>query len=96
MVAETEDLISEQSVKREMIINHYVKDEKQESPDCQTRKQHLKDWSDDTLRIKGEGHAEALSKFQIQLKHLIASQQIFRNSICIEQIRQCAALMQMI
>ena len=73
MVAETEDFIFEYSMRREMITNHYVKEEEQESPYCKMRKQHLRDWPDDTLRIEEEGHAEALSKFQKQLQHFIAS-----------------------
>ena len=73
MVAETEDFIFEYSVTREMITNHYVKEEEQESPYCKMRKQHLRDWPDDTLRIEEEGHAEALSKFQKQLQHFVAS-----------------------
>ena len=32
MVAETEDFIIEYSMRREMITNHYVKEEEQESP----------------------------------------------------------------
>ena len=73
MVAETEDFIFEYSMTREMITNHYVKEEEQESPYCKMRKQHLRDWPDDTLRIEEEGHTEALSKFQKQLQHFIAS-----------------------
>ena len=73
MVAETEDLIIEYSMKREMITNLCVKEEEQESPYCKMRMQHLRDWPDDTLRIEEEGHAEALSKFQKQLQHFIAS-----------------------
>ena len=67
MAAETEDLMIEYSMRREMITNHFVKEEEQESPYCKMRKQHLRDWPDDTLRIEEEGHAEALSKFQKQL-----------------------------
>ena len=73
MVAETEDFIFEYSMRREMITNHYIKEEEQESPYCKMRKQHLRDWPDDTLRVEEEGHAEALSKFQKQLQHFIAS-----------------------
>ena len=73
MVAEAEDLIIEYSMRREMIANHYVKEEEQESPYCKIRKQHLRDWPEDTLRTEEEGHAEALSKFQKQLQHFIAS-----------------------
>ena len=73
MVAETEDFIFEYSMRREMITNHYIKEEEQESPYCKMRKQHLRDWPDDTLRIEEEGHAEAVSKFQKQLQHFIAS-----------------------
>ena len=46
-----------------MHYNRYVKEEKQESPFCKMRKQHLREWPDDTLRIEEEGHAESLSKF---------------------------------
>ena len=64
MVAETEDLFIEYSMRIEMITNHYVKEEEQESPYCKMRKQYLRDSPVDTLRIEEEGHAEALSKFQ--------------------------------
>ena len=73
MVAETENFIFEYSMRREMIANHYIKEEEQESPYCKMRKQHLRDWPDDTLRIEKEGHAEALSKFQKQVQHFITS-----------------------
>ena len=72
-VAEKEDFIIECSMKREMITNLFVKEEEQESPYCKMWKQHLRDWPDNTLRIKEEGHEEVLSKFQKQLKHFIAS-----------------------
>ena len=62
MVAETEDLIIEYSMRREMITNHYIKEEEQESPYCKTRKQHLRDWPDDTLRIEEEGHGRGSVK----------------------------------
>ena len=93
MVAETEDFIFEYSMTREMITNHYVKEKEQEIPYCKMRKQHLRDWPDDTLRIEEEGHAVALSKFPKQLHYFIASYQIFRNSIRKEQIRRCTVLM---
>ena len=51
MFAETEDLIIEYSMRREMITNHFVKEEEQESPYYKMRKQHARDWPDDTLRI---------------------------------------------
>ena len=72
MIAETEDLIIEYSMTREMITNHYVTEEEQESPYCKMQKQHLRNWPDDT-RIEEEAHAEALSKSQKQLQHFIAS-----------------------
>ena len=74
MVAETEDLIIEYSMRREIVIHLYNKEGEQENPNCKMRKQHLRDWPDDTLRIEKEGHAGALSKFHKQLKHFIASQ----------------------
>ena len=60
VVADTEDLIIEYSMRKEMITNLYVKDEEQESPYCKLRKQHLRDCPDNTLGIKEERHAEAL------------------------------------
>ena len=56
-----------------MNTNHYVKEEEQECSYCKERKQHPRDWPDATMRIEEEGHAEALSNFQKQLKHFIAS-----------------------
>ena len=73
MVAETEDLIIEYSMTREMITNYYGKEEERESPYCKMRNQHLRDWPGNTLRIEEDGHKEALSKFQKQLQHFIAS-----------------------
>ena len=63
-VAETEDLIIEYSMRREMITNLYIKEAEQERPYCTMPKQHLREWPDDTPSIKEEGYAEALSKFQ--------------------------------
>ena len=37
MVAETEDFIFEYFMRGEMITNHYVKEEEQESPYCKMR-----------------------------------------------------------
>ena len=52
MVAETEDFIFEYSMRREMITNHYVKEEEQENAYCKMRKQHLRDWPDWELKRK--------------------------------------------
>ena len=61
--SETEDLIIEYSMRREIITNPYIKEGDQESPNCKMLKHHLRDWPDDTRRIKEEGLSEALSQF---------------------------------
>ena len=53
----------------------YNKEGEQESPNCKMQKRNPRDWPDDTQRIKEEGHAEALSQFQKQLKQFIISSQ---------------------
>ena len=64
-------------MREKIITNLYVKEDEQESPYCKMQKQHLRDWSDDTRKIKEEEHAEVLSKFQkhmTQIKQSVASE----------------------
>ena len=53
-----------------------VKEGEKDSPYGKLRKRHLRDWLDDTLRIKDAGHSETISELRKQLqklKHYIAS-----------------------
>ena len=54
MVTETEDLIFEYFMRREIITNMYNKEGDEERQNCKMQKQHLRDWPDHTLRIKRE------------------------------------------
>ena len=54
MVAETEDLIIEFSMTKEKITNLCAKVGEDKSLYGRMRKRHLRDWSDDTLRIKDD------------------------------------------
>ena len=76
MVAETEDLIIEYCMTIEKITNLCAKEGEEESLYGGMRKRHLRDWPDDTLRIKDGGHSKSISEFRKQLlglKHYTAS-----------------------
>ena len=76
MVAETEDLILEYCMITEKIINLCAKEGEEESRYGRMRKQHLRDWPDDTFRITDDGYSETISDFRkqlLELKHFIAS-----------------------
>ena len=67
MVAETEDLIIEYCMTTEKITNLCAKEGEEESPYARMRKRHLRDWPDDTLRIKDDRHSKSISEFRKQL-----------------------------
>ena len=76
LVAETEDLIIEYCMTTEKITNLCAKEGEEESLYARMRKRHLRDWPDDTLRIKDDGHSKSISEFRKQLlglKHYTAS-----------------------
>ena len=76
MVAETEDLIIEYCMTTEKITNLCAKEGEEESLYARMRRRHLRDWPDDTLRIKDDGHSKSISEFRKQLlglKHYTAS-----------------------
>ena len=76
MVAETEDLIIEYCITTEKITNLCAKEGEEESFCGRMRKRHLRDWPNDTLRIKDDGHSKSISEFRKQLlglKHYTAS-----------------------
>ena len=76
MVAETEDLVIEYCMTTEKITNLCAKVGEEESLYGRMRKRHLRDWPDDTLRIKDDGHSKSISEFRKQLlglKHYTAS-----------------------
>ena len=76
MVAETEDLIIEYCMTTEKITNLCSKEGEKESLYSRMRKRHLRDWPDNTLRIKDDGHSKSISEFRKQLlglKHYTAS-----------------------
>ena len=63
MVAETEDLIMEYCMTTEKITNMCAKVGEEKSLYGRIRKRHLRDWPDDTLRIKDDGHSKSISEF---------------------------------
>ena len=63
MVAETEDLINEYYMAAENITNLCFKKGEMENPYGRMRRRHLRDWPDDTLRIKDDGHSKTISEF---------------------------------
>ena len=72
LVAETE----EYCMTTEKITNLCAKEGEEESLYARMRKRHLRDWPDDTLRIKDDGHSKSVSEFRKQLlglKHYTAS-----------------------
>ena len=73
--AETEDLIVEYCVREKAITNLCAKEGEPENQNCKMRKRHLRDWPDNTSRIKEERLLEDVKEFQEQLaqvKHRIA------------------------
>ena len=70
------DLIIEHCMTTEKITNLCAKEGEKESVYARMRKRHLRDWPDDTLRIKDDGHSKSISEFRKQLlglKHYTAS-----------------------
>ena len=75
IVAETEDLIVEYCVREKAITNQWAKEGDPESQYCKMRKRHLRDWPDNTPRIREEVLLQDVKEFQEQLaqvKHRIA------------------------
>ena len=75
IVAETEDLIVEYCVREKAITNLCAKEGQPENQYCKMRKRHLRDWPDNTSRIKEEGLLEDVKEFQeklAQVKYRIA------------------------
>ena len=60
MVAETEDLIIEYCMTTDKITNLRAKEGEKESLYSRMRKRHLRDWPDETLRIKDDGHSKSI------------------------------------
>ena len=88
IVAETEDLIVEYCVREKAITNLCAKEAERENQYCKMRKRHLRDWPDNTSRIREEGLLEEVKEFQEQLpqeRHRIAFP---------ETISKCTAWMQ--
>ena len=63
IVAETEDLIIEYCVRERAIINLFTKKGEPENQYCKMRKQHIRDWPDNTSRIREEGLLEAIIEY---------------------------------
>ena len=62
MVAETEDVIIKYCMTTENITNLCIKEGVKESSYSRMRKQHLRDWLEDTLYIKDDRHSETISE----------------------------------
>ena len=74
IVAETDDLIVEDCPRKEAIINLCLKEGEEENQYSRMRKQHLREWPDNSLTIEEE-LSECMLEFQEQLtrlKHCIA------------------------
>ena len=74
IVAEKEDLIVDYCVREKAITNLCAKDGEPENQYCKMRKRHLRDWPDNTSRIKEEGLLDDIKEIQEQLaqvKHRI-------------------------
>ena len=87
IVAETEDLIVEYCVREKAITNLCAKEGEPENQYCKMRKRHLRDWPDNTSRIKEEGLLEDVKEFQEQLAQV-------KHRITFPFKPQCAAWMQ--
>ena len=76
IIAETEGLIVEYCVREKAkFTNLCAKDGEPENQYCKMRKRHVRDWPDNTSRIREEGLLEDVKEFQEQLaqvKHRIA------------------------
>ena len=76
IVAETEGLIVEYCVREKAKFTYLcAKDGEPENQYCKMRKRHVRDWPDNTSRIREEGLLEDVKEFQEQLaqvKHRIA------------------------
>ena len=75
IVAETEDLIVLYCLRGKAITNLCAKEGEPENQYCQMRKRYLRDWPDNTSRIKEEGLLEDVKEFQEhfeQVMHRIA------------------------
>ncbi|GFS08105.1 hypothetical protein ElyMa_003007200 [Elysia marginata] len=78
IVAETEDLIVEYCIRKEQIIKLFTVEDKEITPYKRMRKRHIKDWPDDTHRIKEEAGPEVLDSFLIEL-------QLLKHSITLQE-----------
>ena len=75
IAAETDDLIVEYCGREKAITNLCAKEGEPENQYCTMQKRHLRDWPDNTPRIREEGLLEDVKEFQEQLaqvKHRIA------------------------
>ena len=63
IVAETEDLIVEYCMRERAIINLCDKEREAGNQYCKMRKRHLRDWPDNTSRIREEGLLEDVKEF---------------------------------
>ncbi|GFR77000.1 hypothetical protein ElyMa_000497500 [Elysia marginata] len=82
IVAGTEDLIVEYCIRKRQIINFFTIEDKEITPYKRMRKRHIKDWPDDTLRIKEEVGPEILDSFLTEL-------QLLKHSIQEDAARYC-------
>ncbi|GFR87719.1 hypothetical protein ElyMa_004230800 [Elysia marginata] len=80
--AGTEDLIVEYCLRKEQIINFFTIEDKEITPYKRMRKRHIKDWPDDTHRIKEEVGPEVLDSFLTELE-------LLKHSIQEEAARYC-------
>ncbi|GFR60681.1 hypothetical protein ElyMa_005413600 [Elysia marginata] len=82
LVVETEDLIVEYCIRKEQIINFFTIEDEEITPYKRMEKRHIKDWPDDTHRIKEEAGPEVLDNFLTEL-------QLLKHSIQENAARYC-------
>ncbi|GFR92062.1 hypothetical protein ElyMa_006190800 [Elysia marginata] len=70
IVVETEDLIVEYCIRKEQIINFFTIEDKEITLYKRMLKRHIKDWPDDTHRIKEEAGPEVPDNFLTELQLL--------------------------
>ncbi|GFR96238.1 hypothetical protein ElyMa_006293100 [Elysia marginata] len=82
IVAETDDLIVEYCINKEQIINFFTIEDKEITSYKRMQKRHIKDWPDDTHRIKEEAGPQLLDNFLTEL-------QLLKQSIQEDAARYC-------
>ncbi|GFS10031.1 hypothetical protein ElyMa_003051400 [Elysia marginata] len=81
-VAGTEDFIVEYCIRKEQINFFFTIEDKERTPYKTMQKRHIRDWPDDTHRIKEEVGPELIDNFLTELK-------LLKHSIQDDAARYC-------